>query len=93
MSSNNAPSAASNDRLVASSQAEENEGCYVRSRRRNRDAKVPGKAQNFRKKSQKILAFRKMAAVTVIRLSVYIGIPPCTALTCRRRTKGVENMK
>ena len=55
MSSNNAPSAASNDRLVASSQAEENEGCYVRSRRRNRDAKVPGsKALNFRKKISKI---------------------------------------
>ena len=48
---------------------------------------------DFRKKSQKIPAFRKMAAVTVIRLSVYIGIPPCTALTCRRRTEGVENMK
>ena len=61
MSSNNAPSAASNDRLVASSQAEENEGCYVRSRRRNRDAKVPGsKALNFRKKNlKKIKQYRK----------------------------------
>ena len=48
---------------------------------------------DFQKKSQKIPAFRKMAAVTVIRISVYIGIPPCTALTCRRRTEVVENIK
>ena len=48
---------------------------------------------DFQKKSQKVPAFWKMAAVTFIRLLVYIGIPPCTALTCRRRTEGVENMK
>ena len=38
-------------------------------------------------------AFWKMAAVTVIRLTGYTGIPSCTALYCRRRNVGVENGK
>ena len=48
---------------------------------------------DFKKKSQKVPAFWKMAAVTVIRLSVNRGIPSCTALTCRRCTESVESMK
>ena len=34
-----------------------------------------------------------MAAVTVVRLTGYTGIPSCTALYCRRRNVGVENAK
>ena len=48
---------------------------------------------DFEKKSQKVPAFWNMAAVTVIRLSGYIGIPSCTALYCRRRNLGGENAK
>ena len=48
---------------------------------------------DFKKKSQKVPAFWKMAAVTVIRLLVYIMVPSCIALYCRPRTMGVENIK
>ena len=48
---------------------------------------------DFDKKSQKVPAFWKMAAVTVIRLSGYIVIPFCTSLTCRCFSLGVENAK
>ena len=48
---------------------------------------------DFEKKSQKVPAFWKMGAVTVIRLSGYILIPPCTSLTCRCFSLGVENAK
>ena len=48
---------------------------------------------NFKKKSQKVPAFWKMAAVTVIRLLVYMIVPSCIALYCRPRTMGVENIK
>ena len=48
---------------------------------------------DFNKKSQKVPAFWKMAAVTVIRLSGYIVIPSCTPLTCRCFSLGVENAK
>ena len=48
---------------------------------------------DFEKKSQKVPAFWKMGAVTVIRLSSYIVIPSCTPLTCRCFSLGVENAK
>ena len=48
---------------------------------------------DFDEKSQILTAFWNMAAVTVIRLSGYIGIPYCTALYCRRRNLGGEIAK
>ena len=47
----------------------------------------------FRKISWKVPAFWNMAAVTVIRMLGYMGIPSCTALTCRCCNLGVENSK
>ena len=58
----------------------------------NRETSDVGRG-DFQKKSQKVPAFWKMAAVTVIRLMVYMGIPSCIALYCRPRTMGVENIK
>ena len=45
---------------------------------------------DFDKKSEKVSAFWNMAAVTVIRLLGYMGMPSCTALYCRRRNLGGE---
>ena len=51
------------------------------------------RARWFWKKSQKVPAFWKMGAVTVIRLSGYIVIPSCAPLTCRCFSLGVEIAK
>ena len=45
---------------------------------------------DFDKKSEKVSAYWNMAAVTVIRLLGYMGMPSCTALYCRRRNLGGE---
>ena len=54
---------------------------------------IHSRARWFWKKSQKVPAFWKIGAVTVIRLSGCILIPPCTSLTCRCFSLGVENAK